>query len=497
MTLQMVGIEKSYSGFRVLRGVDLSVAPGEVHALLGPNGAGKSTLIKCIAGAINPEAGSIRLDDAPVEDLTPTRAFELGIAVIHQHLSLVDVLSVTDNLFMGHELRRGPLINRRAQRRVARELLDQFGIDVPLDAKVGTLPIGTKQLLEIAKAWHRTDVKVIVLDEPTASLSESETQRLFAEVARMKQRGARIIYTTHRLGEVFRIADRVTVLRDGMVTLQEPVASLVPQRLVAAISGGNEEAAGKRTATAGEVVLDVDQLAGPRFGPVSLQARRGEILGLYGVLGSGRTSLLETLAGRFRPSAGQVTVNGTRVAVTSPARVQRAGVALVPSDRQRQALWATRSASDNLLLPSFGRLAAGALRRPGRERGLFQRTATALDLQPPDARRAGGAFSGGNQQKLVLGRWLARIDELSVLLLDEPTQGVDVGARRKIYDVCRELTERGVAVVFASTDADEVAALADRALVIDAGRVIAELAGDEITEKSLLDHAHQFTGVTA
>ncbi|MFB9965702.1 sugar ABC transporter ATP-binding protein [Sinosporangium siamense] len=497
MTLSIRGLVKGYGATTVLDGVDLDIAPGEVHALLGPNGAGKSTLIKCIGGVVTPDAGEIVLDGAPLHNLTPARAFEAGIATIHQHLSLIDVLSVTENLFLGQEARRAGLIDRGAQRRTADELLERFGLRVPATARVGDLPIGTKQLLEIAKAWHRTDVRVLILDEPTASLSESETERLFAEVAKMKERGARIIYTTHRLGEVFRIADRVTVVRDGGVALSGAVADLAPERVVSVISGGTgAPTAQVERSDLGAVRLRARGLAGPRFGPLDMEVRAGEILGLYGVLGSGRSSFVETVAGRFAAVEGVIEVDGSPLTGRGPARALRRGIALVPSDRARQALWATRSAADNLLLPSFGELGRLGLRRTRRERRLFGETARKVDLQPPDASRKGGAFSGGNQQKLVLGRWLARAGRLAVLLLDEPTQGVDVGARKQIYEVCRDLAAGGLAVVFASSDAQEVQQLAHRALVMDRGRVIAELTGEDITEAALLQNAHQLTGVT-
>ena len=499
MTLRIRGMVKGYGAVTVLQGVDLDIAPGEVHALLGANGAGKSTLIKCVSGAVTPDSGELSLDGEPLTGLSPGRAFAAGIATIHQHLSLIDVLSVSDNLFLGQELNHGGvLLDRAGQRRVARELLDRFGLDVSPRAKVGGLPMGTKQLLEIAKAWHRTGVRVLILDEPTASLSESETERLFAEVERMREDGVRIIYTTHRLGEVFRIADRVTVLRDGRIALQDNVSEVSPKRLVTVIANGGVEPTPPSVTAAdlGDVRLAVRGLSGPRFGPVDLHVRAGEIVGLYGVLGSGRTSLLETLASRFRPAAGEVEVDGRPVRARTPAAALRRGVALVPSDRLPRALPSPRGAADNRPRPSPGRPATAGLRRPGRERRLFRDIGARVGLHPLAPARRGGAFSGGNQQKLVLGRWLARADDLAVLLLDEPTQGVDVGARRQIYDVCREVASHGLAVLFASSDAEEVALLAQRAIVVDRGQITTELRGADITEAALLHESHQFTGVT-
>ncbi|WBU37985.1 sugar ABC transporter ATP-binding protein [Homoserinibacter sp. YIM 151385] len=494
MTLTIASAAKSYGSFRVLHDIDLEVAPGEVHALLGPNGAGKSTLIKCIGGVQPFDAGDIRLDGEPLAPVSPSEAFELGIATIHQHLSLIGSLSVSDNIFLGSELRRGGLVARGEQRRRTQELLDRFGITTRPDALVSTLPVGVKQLIEIAKAWHRTDVRVLILDEPTSALAEDETLRLFVEIERMREAGARIIYTTHRLGEIYRIADRVTVVRDGGIALTGSTADVRPEQIVAAISGRDDLTAGPPSRAASgrvEPLLDVRGLTGPRFGPVDLAVGAGEIVGLYGVLGSGRSSILETLAGEHRPEAGSAELAGRPLPLRrSPADAIAAKLAFVPSDRAKQALWGSLAAADNMLMPSYRALATAGLRSAADERAAFDATAERLDLQPPDPRRPGGDFSGGNQQKIVLGRWL-QDDELRLLVLDEPTQGVDVGARQKIYETCRELAASGTGVLFASSDADEVVRLADRVLVVDHGRVVAEYAGDAITEDALLRSAHE------
>lgn len=494
MTLKISNLRKSYGSFNVLHDVDLEVNAGEVHALLGPNGAGKSTLIKCIGGVQPFDSGSIALDGEQLEFSNPSDAFSKGIATIHQHLSLIDALSVSDNLFLGSELRRGPLTNKREQITRTQKLLDRFTIPVKPSTLVGTLPIGTKQLIEIAKAWHRTDVRVLILDEPTAALAEDESLRLFEEVNRMREAGAHIIYTTHRLGEIYRIADRVTVIRDGGIALTGRTEDIKPAQVVSAISGKTDlsgrygvSVAERRT---DQVVLRTRDLSGPRFGPVSLDVKKGEILGLYGVLGSGRTSLLETITGHFQKESGEVLVNERQTSINTPRHAVAAGLAFVPSDRPRQALWATLSAADNLLMPSYNTLTRGGLRRKAAERREFARLSGQLELMPPDPDREGGNFSGGNQQKIILGRWLVGVNNLKVLILDEPTQGVDVGARQKIYETCYELAQKGVAVVFSSSDADEVVKLADRVIVLDQGAEIAQFAGDEITESALLQSAH-------
>lgn len=494
MTLQISNLRKSYGTFNVLQNVDLDVQAGEVHALLGPNGAGKSTLIKCIGGVQPFDSGTITLDGEQLDFSNPSDAFSKGIATIHQHLSLIDALSVSDNLFLGSELRLGPLTNKREQVARTQKLLDRFRIPVKPSTLVGTLPIGTKQLIEIAKAWHRTDVRVLILDEPTAALAEDESLRLFEEVSRMREAGAHIIYTTHRLGEIYRIADRVTVIRDGGIALTGRTEDIQPTQVVAAISGKTEltghygeSVADRRT---DRIVLSARNLSGPRFGPISMDVRSGEILGLYGVLGSGRTSLLETITGHFRKEAGDVVIDGRTVSINTPRRSVSAGLAFVPSDRARQALWATLPAADNLLMPNYSTLNRGRLRSKAAERREFSRLSDQLELMPPDPDREGGNFSGGNQQKIILGRWLVGINNLKVLILDEPTQGVDVGARQKIYETCYELAQKGIAVIFSSSDADEVVKLADRVIVLDDGVEIAQFEGNEITESALLQSAH-------
>lgn len=495
-SLLVTDLRKKYADVSVLRGVDLHAGAGQVHALLGPNGAGKSTLIKCLSGGTTPTSGEIRLDGEVLTDLSPRKAATAGVAVVHQHLSLVDTLSVTDNLFLGQEDTRFGITRRRAQRRESRALLDRFGIEVEASATVGDLPMGVKQLIEIAKAWHRSEVKLLILDEPTASLSETETNRLFEEVNRLRDAGAKIIYTTHRLPEVFEIADAVTVLRDGATVLSGDVRSVSPGELVSAISAGGAHSERRLSrSTTDQVVLEGHSLGGRNFGPVDIAVRAGEIVGLYGVLGSGRTSILETIAGRFPVSCGSLSLDGKPVRTKGPRARIEDGVMLVPADRARQALWSELDAGSNIVLPSMSQLARFGLRRVGRERREFHRLAEQVDLQPRTVSRLGGQFSGGNQQKLIIARWLGRSAELRVLLLDELTQGVDVGARRKIYETLYALAAEGVAVLFASTDASEVALVADRALVIDRGTVHCELSDDDLTEENLIRQTHQFVGV--
>ncbi|MDW8806433.1 sugar ABC transporter ATP-binding protein [Streptomyces scabiei] len=504
--LRITSLSKSFGGVRALDGVDLTVPAGQVHALLGHNGAGKSTLIKCLGGAFPPDAGTIEVGGVPHARLSPRESIAAGVAIIFQTLSVVDSLTVAENIFLGQEWTRYGRIDRRAQEKVAAELLDRVAASCSPRDRVGELPMGQKQLVEIAKALSRS-ASVLVLDEPTAALSGAESDALATRVEDLRAQGLAIVYVTHLLAEVERLADAVTVLRDGRVAHHTATGSHRRRDLVRAITGGRAAgpAAGATTAAGGgaDVVvpgrrdparparLTVRGLRGPGFGPVDLTVAEGEIVGLYGLIGSGRTRVLETLSGRRRASGGSVRVGERAVSASRPADALAAGVALVPADRRAQGLFAGLSAQDNVLLPSVRTLARRGVRALGAERRVFGSLAGSVGLRPARPGLPASAFSGGNQQKLLLGRWINEARAVDVLLLDEPTQGVDVGARREIYDVVSSLAgRRGTAVLFASSDPEEAAVLAHRCLVVDRGRIVAELSGAGLTEESLLAAVH-------
>jgi ABC-type sugar transport system ATPase subunit len=498
MSLRISGLTKSFDGVPALRGVDLHVAAGQVHALLGHNGAGKSTLIKCLGGAFPPDAGTIEVNDASFTRLTPRASISAGVAIIFQTLSVVEPLTVAENIFLGQEWTRWGIVHRREQESVAAELLARVGAFCSPRDRVGDLPMGQRQLVEIAKALSRS-ASVLVLDEPTAALSGNESDALAARVDDLRSQGLAIVYITHLLSEVERLADAVTVLRDGRVTYHSPMSGHTRQRLVDAIAGpGGTPARAPRRATppSGLPKLTVEALAGPGFGPVSLQVARGEIVALYGLIGSGRTRLLETLFGRRRRTAGSVRLNGRPLTPSRPAAALAGGIALVPADRRAQGLFAGLSAQDNALLPSVTRLARCGVRDLRAERRLFAGVARVLGVRPFAPALPVAKFSGGNQQKLVLGRWVNEVRRTEVLLLDDPTQGVDAGSRTELYHAVRGVADRdGVAVLFASADPEEVVALADRCLVMARGRVIRELSGPQLTEAALLSMVHDTGGV--
>ncbi|WP_338784800.1 sugar ABC transporter ATP-binding protein [Streptomyces sp. DG1A-41] len=499
--LRISGLTKAFGGVRALDGVDLTVPAGQVHALLGHNGAGKSTLIKCLGGAYPPDAGTIEVGGASYTRLTPRESIAAGVAIIFQTPSVVDALTVAENIFLGQEWTRYGRIDRRAQEEVAAGLLQRVAARCSPRDRVGDLPRGQRQLVEIAKALSRS-ASVLVLDEPTAALSGAETDALSERVEDLRTQGLAIVYVTHLLSEVERLADAVTVLRDGRVTHQATVAGQTRRDLVEAIAGRPTEVAhGPRHATGTDAPepprtpapprLVVEALRGPGFGPVGLTVAEGERVGLFGLIGSGRTRILETLYGRRRATAGTIRVGERTVSPARPADALGAGIALVPADRRAQGLFPSLSAQDNTLLPAVRTLARYNVRALRAERRVFDSLATAVGLRPARPGLPAGAFSGGNQQKLVLGRWINEARHVDVLLLDEPTQGVDVGARQEIYRVVSGLAaERGTAVLFASSDPEEVVALADRCLIVARGRIVGEFSGAGLTEQALLSAVH-------
>ncbi|MBD0022129.1 ATP-binding cassette domain-containing protein [Gordonia pseudamarae] len=488
-------IHKSYGGVPVLRGVELSVRPGEIHALLGANGAGKSTVIKCLSGAEQPDSGEISVLGTTVTGMTPRGAREAGIEVIHQTPSLALTLDVADNVFLGREPARGPLRDRRAALRQTAELLNQLGSDIAPDADLRTLSNADLTVIEITKALAQNPA-VLILDEPTSSLTEREVEQLAIRMRLLRDKGLPLLFVTHRMTEALELADRVTVLRGGQVVLSKPTSAVTEAEMISAIVGPRQAVSGpadRRPAptTAGPAVLEVTDLDGPGIGPVDLVVRPGEIVGVFGLVGAGRTELLETIAGARRASRGRILLDGNRVSHRSPAQAVADGIALVPSDRLRKSIFATLPAESNV---TMGRLSAtarwGVFRSRRTEQGMFDTVVSILRLSPDRGDLEAGRYSGGNQQKLVIGRWLNNAASVRLLLLDEPTDGVDVGARADLYTAMRTFAAGGGALLFASSEADELIAVADRVIVLARGRMTGEITGPDLTESRLLSLAH-------
>jgi ribose transport system ATP-binding protein len=444
-----------------------------------------------------PDAGELAIDGEAHSFMAPRQARQSGIAIIYQEYSLAATLTVAENIFLGEELRVGPFTRRRAQEQRARQLLEQIGArTIDPRERVERLRGADQQAVEIAKAL-KTQPRLLLLDEPTASLTEAEIGGLMSHLRRLREQRLPIVYVTHRLGEVFEIADRVTVLRDGRVALSAPVASITRDELVEAIAGRRPDTLRAAPPELGPVRpgvprLVVRELLAPGVGPVDLEVEEGEIVGLFGLVGSGRTELLEALFGARRLARGSLSLDGREQRFRRPADAIAAGLALVPSERLRNSLFSPLSGLENVLLPQLRTHAlAGVIRRSGRERNAFTAMAERLRLRPVKPRLQAGRFSGGNQQKLVLARWLGNAGRVRVLLLDEPTQGVDVGARRDLYDAIEELVaDTGCAVIFTSSDEEEVETLAHRALILSRGAVVSELRGPEINQRELLQRAH-------
>jgi ribose transport system ATP-binding protein len=487
------GIRKSFGGVEVLHGVDLVATGGTVVALLGENGAGKSTLVKIVAGDYQPDAGEIVIDDQAHASLDPLAARRLGIRMIFQELADAGSLSVAENISLGRWPNRRGIVRWRALRRRARQVLSELDVDIDPDRPVGSLRIGERQVVEIARALS-DEARCLILDEPTAALSAQEVEHLFNFIHRLRERGVALVYITHRLDEVGRIADEVQVLRDGETVLRGRVQDLDRRALVSAMVGRTLDDVQRPAPRSWELgatpVIRFEQAASePAFREVDLDVHPGEVVALYGKVGSGTAEVAETAFGIRRLTAGRFELDGKPREFRSPARAIAAGVGLLPADRQREGAFMVRPVAENLCAPSWGRLARLRIFISRRVEALaYRRWHDALTIRSRnDPGQPIATLSGGNQQKVILGRWLERRSH--ALLLVEPTRGVDVGARQEIYRSVRKLSSEGIGVLIPTSDYEEVVQVADRAAVMARGRIVAMLEGDEITTGRLTEAA--------
>ncbi|WP_022884494.1 sugar ABC transporter ATP-binding protein [Glaciibacter superstes] len=490
LLLEVSGISKSFAGVQALRGVNLDVRPGEVHCVLGQNGAGKSTLIKTLSGVHQPDAGEIRWLGEKVTISDPVAALDLGIATMYQELDVVDGLTIAENIFLGHERSTAGVLHARNANRLATQLLTRLGHgEISPNTEVGSLSAATKQIVSMARALSR-DTKLIIMDEPSAVLDSEEVNNLFRVVRELTSQGIAVVYISHRLEEIRQIGDRISVIKDGRSTAnglsvaETPTPELI--RLMTGRDVANAFPAPVPIPADAPVLIEVENL-GLRgyFEGVSFSVRAGETVGLAGLVGSGRSEILETIYGARKATSGQVKVAGKMLGSGSVQAAVRAGIGLSPEERKSQGLILDEPVFKNVTLSSFARFARGGLLNERRERQAARDQMVALELRPADPDRPARTLSGGNQQKILLARWL--VHGTRVLLLDEPTRGVDVGARAEIYALIRSLAAAGTAIIVVSSEIEEVLGLSDRVLVIGDGEVLSTTNADEIDEPGVLD----------
>jgi ribose transport system ATP-binding protein len=484
--LEVRSVSKRFPGVVALDGVSLHVGAGEVVAVLGENGAGKSTLMKILAGVQTPDGGEIVVDGTPVEIDSVQTALRYGIALIHQELNLADNLSVAANIMLGREPRRMGLIDHGQVRRLAQEAMDRVGLTCSPRTLVKRLSIGHQQMVEIAKALS-TSARILIMDEPTSSLSEQEARQLFVLVKDLRQRGISVVYISHRLGEVSELADRVVVLRDGRNAGALSREQINHDAMVRLMVGRElSQFYPHEPHEPGPVALEVAGVR-TRANPgheVSFSVRGGEIVGIAGLVGAGRSELLTTIFGITPALGGTIKVGGVEVTPGSPREAIAAGIALVPEDRKQQGLVLGMAVRENMSLATVADRSRRGFVNRGYERQLAARMIEAMRIRTPSDRQIVQYLSGGNQQKVVLGKWLAA--EPKVLLLDEPTRGIDVGAKQEIYRLMEDLARGGAAVAFVSSEMEEVLGMSDRALVMHEGCLAGELARDELSEESVM-----------
>lgn len=486
--LEIRHLTKAYPGVVALNDLSMEVRRGECHALIGENGAGKSTLIKSIAGAITPDSGTILFDGVEYTAMTPALSKEVGIGVIYQEFNLCPSLTIAENVYLGSRLKPGIFQDAGLMNRKAQEILDQFHVEgLKADVLVRNLSTAYQQMVEIAKTIAKS-ARLVIMDEPTAPLTEHEVQVLFRIIQDLKAKGITIIYISHRLDELYQVADRVTVMRDGCYVTTKDVKDVTKDQLISYMVGRelNKNFDERKTET-DEILLETKNLGGNGVQPFSLQLHKGEVLGLGGLVGAGRTEYAQLIFGAVKKECGEVYLNGKKVEINSPTDAVKVGIGMVPEDRKSHGALLRMSIRENIVVPILKNISNGIFVDGAKEHKIAEEEIRALRIKTPSAEQEVSHLSGGNQQKVVLGKWLA--NDCQVLILDEPTRGVDVGAKQEIYNLINDLAAQGRGIIVISSDMEEIIGITDRMLVLYEGHLVGKLEKSEYSQEKILTYA--------
>ena len=489
--LELKNVTKKYPGVIALKNASLAIREGEVHALVGENGAGKSTLIKTITGAIQPEEGTIIYQGKEYSGLNPILSGQIGIEAIYQEFNLAPDLTVEENIFMGNKVNEGVFVNKRLRTEKALEILRSLNVDIKPQTLVKDLTVAYMQLVEISKALAK-NVRLLIMDEPTAPLTDNEVAILFRLVKQLKEQGVSIIYISHRLEEIFQLSDRVTVMRDGEVIKTVDTDQTDKEQLIFDMVGRPlQETYPQRPKSTGKVLLEVKDLSGPSNQKTSFCLHQGEILGLAGLVGAGRTEIARLIIGADKKTGGQVLLDGKPVDIQSPKDAVENGIAYVSEDRKNLGVLLKMSIRWNITLPILKRLSHLSFIDFKKEEECVNRYRDALKIKTPSINQLVGNLSGGNQQKVAVAKWLA--SESRILILDEPTRGIDVGAKQEMYEVINELTRQGMGILMISSEMEEIMGMSDRMIVLAEGKAVGELQKEEFTQERILKYASNIT----
>lgn len=485
--LEFRHISKSFPGVKALEDINVDLYKGEVHILVGENGAGKSTLMKVLSGAYEATTGELYVEGKKIEKNSPRISEELGISMIYQELNLVPELSIASNIYLGHELRKGPFVDTAAQEKRANEILSEIGVQIDSRTLVKHLSIGAQQMVEIAKALSR-NAKVIVFDEPTSSLTDSEIEELFNIIRLLKKRNVGMFYISHRLEELFVIGDRVTVLRDGRQIKTDVISNMTMDSVIESIAGRKIENLFPHTRKqAGEPMLEIRGLTGEKFSNVSMTVRAGEIVGVSGLVGAGRSEVARAAFGVDPYTAGEVRVCGQRLPGNSPARANRLGMCLLPEDRKVEGLALALSIRENIVISSLKAMNPSGIVGQKKEREVVQQSIRDLGIATSSMEKLAKFLSGGTQQKVVVAKWL--LSQSKVFIFDEPTRGIDVGAKSSIYQLMDDLVGQGAAILMISSDLTEILGMSDRIYVMSGGSVVGEVDSADANQNDILQMA--------